>query len=362
MNLDDALPGYSRSLSARGLSASTRKGRLQPILVARSKWGNIRIADISDRLVDSLFTDANWSPSTRNQYLAALRSFFSWCQSKKYLDKDTDLLHGWGNARVPEQEKLRIPVTRFGELLDACTHPRDRAVVALGLFAFLRGSEVQTLKVADYHRATSTLDIYRHKTKEHDTLPVCVELAVELDRWLDWYREDQGRVADHWFLVPSKNSPTPTSSDITNVRPLERLGHTYVPAQRAIGALGYPIKGEGEHTLRRSGARALFDSLRAQSIDGALLRVASMLGHKDVRVTQKYIGLNVEREQRNLALSGQPMFSDVLINADIATIFGSTTTGSNIPGLEMRKEPPKWGALDAQIATDGAVSHAKTFS
>lgn len=87
--------------------------------------------------------------------------------------------------------------------------------------------------------------------------------------------------------------------------------HTYRPAQRALEALGYPVLREGEHTLRRSGARAYADQLRSQGYDGALLRVASMLGHKDTKQTEHYIGWHLERQQRNEALAGKSMFGDL---------------------------------------------------
>jgi extradiol dioxygenase family protein len=41
------------------------------------------------------------------------------------------------------------------------------------------------------------------------------------------------------------------------------MSHPYRVAQRGLKALGYSTLGEGEHTLRRSGARALADRLRA---------------------------------------------------------------------------------------------------
>ncbi len=55
--------------------------------------------------------------------------------------------------------------------------------------------------------------------------------------------------------------------------------------------------------------RALADALNeAGGSDGALMRVASMLGHSDVRVTQKYIGWEAERRARNEAVAGKVMF------------------------------------------------------
>lgn len=65
------------------------------------------------------------------------------------------------------------------------------------------------------------------------------------------------------------------------------------------------------HVLRRSGARALFDRLRHEGYDGALRRVQAMLGHSSGTITETYLGLDVERVQRNEMLAGKPMFPDL---------------------------------------------------
>ena len=71
---------------------------------------------------------------------------------------------------------------------------------------------------------------------------------------------------------------------------------------------GYPIAKEGGHTLRRSGARAYYDELCEDGYDGALRRVQSMLDHSTTIVTEGYLGLGLDKEARNKALKGQPMF------------------------------------------------------
>lgn len=100
------------------------------------------------------------------------------------------------------------------------------------------------------------------------------------------------------------------------------MSHPYRVAQRGLAKLGYDTKQEGEHTLRRSGARALADRLRHEGTDSALLRVASMLGHKDIRITQHYIGWDTERDQRNELLAGQPMFPELRQQARLRVVRG----------------------------------------
>ena len=82
-------------------------------------------------------------------------------------------------------------------------------------------------------------------------------------------------------------------------------------AQRGLEALGYPVLWEGEHTLRRSGARAYADRLRSDGVDNALLATAAMLGHKDTKVTMVYIGWELEKDARNKSIAGQPLFPGI---------------------------------------------------
>lgn len=318
--LSDAITEYQGHLGARGLAGNTIRNNVQVLNKALAEWGNIRVASIQGVHIDRLFRSQGWSARTRNLYLGFLRSFFKWCRREGYMARDFEPTAGWGNVRVPRTEKMRLPLAEFPALLDACIHPRDRMICALGIYTFLRGGEIATLTVHDASLGSSELLVYRHKTKEQDVLPICSELAVEFDRYYMWYRINQNtpHLRDHWFLVPSK-APNPTrynpethrievSGELAPLRPERQVTHPYRAVQRALARLGYATAGEGEHTLRRSGARALFDTLRDQGYDGALMRVSAMLGHRDTRVTEKYIGLSLERTQRNEMLAGQVMF------------------------------------------------------
>jgi hypothetical protein len=53
------------------------------------------------------------------------------------------------------------------------------------------------------------------------------------------------------------------------------------------------------------------DRLREEGTDGALMRVASILGHQDLKVTQHYIGWDVEAEKRDEMLKGKTMFPSI---------------------------------------------------
>lgn len=319
--LPEAIDQYRLHMEARGLEKRSVRNNLQPLNRAVVEWGPIQTGSITGQHIDRLFRRAQWGPTTRNLYLGSLRGFFTWCRREGHIAKDFDPTAGWSNMRVPRRERMRLDVSEFPTLLDACRHPRDRFVCALGLYTFLRGGEIASLRIADLDLERDVLSIFRHKTKESDVLPVCLELHEEAERWLRHYRQDTSRPAlpDQWYLVPSKMPNRTRQNPVTHrievvldelapLRPEQPMTHPYRAVQRALAGLGYDTEREGEHTLRRSGARALFDTLREQGYDGALMRVASFLGHKDVRVTQRYIGLGLEQAQRNEAFSGRRMF------------------------------------------------------
>ena len=332
--LSQAIEQYVRHLRARGLATNTVDNTAQVLRRALALWGDIQLTSITHAHVDNLFAHYGWKESTRNLYLSRINVFFTWARSHRYMAKDWSPTDGWRPLRVPRVDRTRVPVEEFGALLDAATHPRDRAVCALGLFVMLRGSEIQSLRVRDLSLDHLELAIYRHKTRQADVMPVSEELREEMVRWLNWYRADQGTLRPDWFLTPAKN-PNHTFYDretgrigvdadtLASLRPTVKLGKPYAAVQRTLQQLGYETYREGEHTLRRSGARALADAINEdRGRDGALMRVASMLGHSDVRVTQKYIGWEMERQKRNEDIAGKAMFPAMHRTARLAIIGG----------------------------------------
>lgn len=325
VRLSEAIDGHLALLKSQGLAARTIKTHRQTLNHLLVETGNIYLRSMTHVHVERLFAaHAEWASSTRNLHLANLRSFLATCRNRGWLSRDTDPTAGWRNQRVVRAEKRRIPIEEFPSLLAAADHPRDRAILALGLFSFLRGSELQELRIADVNLADHELRIYRSKTREYDVLPISLELAEELEAWLRWYGVKHGPyLDDSWYLVPAK-APNPTYQDpatrrlvqvkgVAPLRPTTQLGHPYRVAQRALHAIGYATAGEGEHTLRRSGARALFDALREEGYDGALQRVRAMLGHKSAAMTEHYLGIDLERRQRNELIGGKVMFPSLRV-------------------------------------------------
>lgn len=319
--IQEARTAYQYHLASRGLGEGTIKNHMQVL----NRWvalvGDTRIDQITSSHVDRFFGEGSWSAKTQNLYLSLLRGvFFPWCRRQGYLPRDSDPTEGWRNAKTERADQLWLPVTEFGALLDAADNPRDRAVIALGLYTFARGSELSTLRVQDVDLDKDLLTLYRWKTKDADLMPISAELGEEMSRYLAYYQINQVfELKPEWYLVPVRSKTVPvwdyeTKTIIPGLRkeadllPTQRLRRPYEPVKRALRKLGYDPKGSGAHTLRRSGARALFSRLRSEGYDGSLRRVSSMLGHKDTKTTEIYLGLSLEREERNEMIAGQVMF------------------------------------------------------
>jgi integrase len=309
---------YLRFMEARGLAKATLQTTRNMLGHAYRAWGDADLADIEPRHIDALFIGKDWSTGTRNMYLLALRSFLKWCRTHRYLPPDYDPTEGWKTRPLEKKERTWLTLPVLQTLMDATDHPRDRAFIAIGIYTFLRASEIVELRIEDIDFKRNELRVYRIKTKQQDRLPICLELQIELTRWLDYYRTEAGDLNPRWYVVPShgpnemrgvagKRQLVPTGRP-GRLRPTRRIGRAQRIVKNALDRLGIDKHGDGCHVLRRSGARALYEQLRDMGHDGAARRVQSMLGHASLVMTEMYLGLDHERMQRNEALAGKPMF------------------------------------------------------
>lgn len=332
VTLNQAQSEYEKHLRARGLAPRSVKSCMQTLNHCRRAWGDqIQVARVRPEHLDRLFMLGDWSPNTRNLHLSNLRGFFTWARRNGYIPRDYDPTEGWRNVRAEKKEKTWLPIEQFNDLLGVCDNGRDRAIVAIGLYTFMRGSEVSTLRVRDIDFQRHTLNMYRHKTKQEDVLPVSTELKRELLMWLNEYELRVGRPLNpDWYLVPAQG-PLPMTfchtkrklqptGEPSQLRPDTPMGKPYEVVKRAMKKLGLDPHGSGLHTLRRSGSRSLFDRLRHEGYDGALMRVSSMLGHADTKTTEIYLGLSIERQQRNELIAGKPMFPDAIDTGTVVSI------------------------------------------
>jgi len=269
----------------------------------------VTVADVEEfRVSKSRSMGAN----SLNTVRAVLRSFFGWCRQTGLMTADPMLT--WRVRPVMPGRKLFIPPQDFPVVLGAAVSPRDRVFIALGLYTFLRQSEITDLRIADLDLTRDEIEVTIHKTSQRDLMPICSELRSELDRWLHHYRQEapEGLLDPEWYLVPAQTrQPRPGGRLLC---PQSRFRSTWRNVQTALDVAGLPYdRGEGGHTLRRSGARALYDHLVAQGHDYAIRRVQSMLHHSSIAMTERYLGVTADIKRRNESLRGRPMFPPVAV-------------------------------------------------
>lgn len=324
--LSELLPHY---LNYRETVENKRGGTLKNDKAALGRLiqvaGDIQPRNLTTRHSDRFLQSVGQhSTSHFNMRLSAIKMFMDWCRREKLVPREFSLFEV-RSRKISRPDRHRVPVERFTELLEAADarHPRDRILVAIGLYLFLRASEVRMLKLSDVDLEAGEVHVYVKKTDDYDIMPISAELDRELRTWLSWYEGRHGSLKSDWYLVPAKcnsawrNEQGQLKRDPSrpaNLRPMDFMGlHVQDPIKRALADVGWPTEKEGMHTLRRSGARAYFDALVDSGYDGALKRVSAMLHHSSVVMTERYLGIREDRHSRNVAIKGRLMFPDVSI-------------------------------------------------
>lgn len=312
--MSQAMDLYYRDRLAEGASPATLRNHRDCLRRFHRTTGDLLVSSVTRQHVSTYLAGLTPGPGVGNQ-VSILKTFFRWCQANGYV-KDSPAADRRRPKTMPPQ-KRRLPSDLFPALLDAAEEhdPRDRIVVALGAYLFLRAGELRDLRIQDVDLADGFLTVRVFKTRQVDQMPVCLELDQELRKWLRSYTDKaQAPLKGDWHLIPGY-IPRIVIEDgkrksLRLLKPEAAISEPEEVVQRALKGIGWEVDGhrEGMHTLRRSGARALFDHLVEQSYDGALRRVQAMLHHSDSKMTERYLGIEIDRHQRNELIRGVEMF------------------------------------------------------
>lgn len=317
VRITEAVDEYLEMLRIQGRSPRTIDSRRQLARQLLHSTGNLYLRHLTEKHIDQFFADnPQWSPATRQKMVAYLSAFFAWAAQRKYMPQGDVLLHMRG-LKAPKKQKLRLAAPDMARVLEAAANPRDRIVIALGTYLFLRGSEIQALRWHHIDLDSFEAEIWREKTDEWDTMPICAELAEELERWRRHVTDTLGVPQPEWFVAPGYHQDIIERDPVTGriskahgqldvTKPVSR---PFVSVKIALRRCGFETDQQGVHTLRRSGARALYDHLAADGHDRAARQVQAMLGHSNLVTTEKYLGIDLDRKQRNDLIKGRPMFA-----------------------------------------------------
>lgn len=332
--LGDVIEQLIVSMQAGGLKPATIISSRQTYDHFLAHVGNVQIKSVRPDHIDKFMADrqsrgeANATLGIRRMWI---RKLFNFAVTRRLITVDPSA----NMAKYRKQTltpKTYIPASEFPALLDAAPDAVSRITVAIGLYAFLRAGEIATLRVGDVDLDRRRLLIKRHKTEELDWMPISTELDAELRRWLTVYTEDQGGLEPGMYLTPRRTKLMPRPQADGTYRPqlspgqkvhlpYAKMMHPHYRAQETLAAAGYALRSEpdnqgrtrslreGGHTLRRSGARALYDRLREEGTHDDVNRyIQAMLGHKAFTTTEIYLGLSADRAKRDDLIAGKPMF------------------------------------------------------
>lgn len=325
--LSDGIENYMSLRSSQDFSRKTlnnERGVLRRFLTVT---GNIWMNNIGERQVIRYFEEASKTRSARSLQLdhTYLGQFFAWGRQTRRMATDNDPMAGRRRPKARKKERDRIPVVDFSRLLDAAGErdARDRCVTAVLLYTLCRDNEAVGIRIQDVRLNEGYLRLRISKTYTEDDMPICAELDTELRRWLTHYASTIDRPLHPTdYLFPARKSVGMTRTNAGKVRshiftyePSRTLGQIGRFMSSILEAIGFAIedhegkrKFEGAHTIRRSGARALFDRLAAEGYDRALRIVQSMLHHSSVQTTELYIGVTADQRGRDEIIRGRRMF------------------------------------------------------
>lgn len=333
LKVTDALPAFGQYMAGRGLAAGTVKRHM---VCARGfaaacqqvKGPSVTMGQVDHECVARYFNQLPGEQGYRNNALETVRNFLNWAEKWGYLRPGftaARLLEGYKGRKAERQPKHYITAEEFPALLQAAgdRNPCDRAVVAVALYTLARQSEIAPAKLRDLDLTRDDIRLYREKRKRWTTTGVTPELHAEMETWLRIYAQKTGylspatMIREHpeWLLIPSRRSwsggyklqPDKPICAMERVakRLLTDLGVTTTRQGKSVDHLG-----EGMHTIRRSGARAMLKNLsEGLGHQRALVQVSVMLDHDDTRQTLRYIGMDQEKEELNDWLRGNSMYA-----------------------------------------------------
>ncbi|MFG3137720.1 tyrosine-type recombinase/integrase [Streptomyces sp. NPDC048211] len=280
------------------------------------KFAGIHTQELNDFLYGPAGILVGKKPKTGTCYRSALNSFFAY-----------GYMRGWSRSPLVAPRKVfrsrqartrhdglptRLPESALLLMLERAEHPMLRAMIAVCIGTALRVSDVRKLRCSDVDMDTGELYVWVMKTGRFDAMPITLDLEDELRRYLLWYTRETGQtLKDEGFLFPgwSRRNHSGTGYVYYVPDPVRQCSYSWASERLKVvfEASGVHVeKGEAWHVIRRSVARIYFDRRRTEvSHDHALRETSAFLGHLNQETTERYLGLQAEREARNRNLRGR---------------------------------------------------------
>jgi len=223
-------------------------------------------------------TQQGYKPSTHARKLSALKSFSSFLYKEGILSSRTH--SAVIKPKVPSRLPEILNEAQVGSLLNqphdaSGLYLRDSAILECLYGCGLRVSECTSLK-RTHLKLNSDLIQVRGKGRKDRLVPIGEVALDQLTRYLDLLRPQLARAWSKEFVFLTKNGT-----------PFTRQGlYSLVKKYARLAGLNSEVS---PHTLRHSYATHLLSG------NAQLIEVQRLLGHADIRSTQIYTKVSVDR-------------------------------------------------------------------
>lgn len=358
----DAVEQYYRHRTATKISKQTIAcDRVTLSRLLEVTGGDILVESVRPDHIDRVMINLGQTNASRSlvNHHNNLGSFFKFCARSKLMPRYNDPMDGRRPPKFQMIERRRLHVSQFPVVLDAAPNPRDRALFASALYVLGRAVELSSFRIGDVNFPMQRIRMNVAKVSGRaryatDLMPITSEFDEELRRWLMVYQDHCGYLDPTWYLFPRLSRPKWLHAEgdrkagfnaaSQELVPNLQLQAAHVIARRTLKKIQFDQEGEGMHTFRRAGARARFDALRGLGYDGALRQVQALLHHSTTAMTEHYIGLNLDKLERDEALMGQAMYpqlqSENLVDLNqhrVDHIPHGQTWEPDLPGFKLRR-------------------------
>ena len=152
-------------------------------------FGDRIVSTINTAEIDDWLTGLNLAPVTRNTFRRDLRTFFSFCATRRYcLDNPVT------NTRKAKEIDSGIGILSVDETARLLEAADDASLpyFAIGAFAGLRPAELQRLHWEEIHWGSKLIEVKAAKSKTARRR--FIKLRPNLERWLRPYRTRHGPI------------------------------------------------------------------------------------------------------------------------------------------------------------------------